>query len=407
MPDQFPQVHFNDGEGLDEEDLNRAQSLLDGKISQHSLRAGSIGNIHGWGHSLGYAMSGQDPRPTGLDSNALYTPDPSSFVMATLEVSAGGLFSVGWGPQLIVKKAVSAPGTPPTGFAEGGFGGVLAYMLDDDEIGHSAVAAPAANPRWDSIGVILGHATGASESRDQEDAGTRALTTTTPDKDAQRTAASALVSGAESATPTYPAHAAGYSRWMTVLREVGETSLNPDNVRLHAFPMRLKVETVIGADGWFSGTTFEKNGARNGGIQHAAGGVGEIYFHSKQMHAGCRLVGIGISTLNFTNDVDVKIVRMQEIAGVTTPTDILSLGGGSPLGTSIDGFAFAGLPELDDANGNDLPIWGNGRTYGPLLPDGTTPVQARPRDRLAIEISHASDFTATDVINYVQFFYLE
>ena len=407
MADHTPQVHFNDGEGLDEEDLNRAQSLLDAKISQYSLRVGGIGNIHGWGNSAGYSMSGQDPRPLGLDANAVYTPDPSSFVYSDISVSGAGLFRIDFGPQVMVQKTgVSTPGTAPTGFG-GAFGAILAYTLDDDELAHSAVASPALNPRWDSIGIQLGHAIGGAVARDFEDASTRALTSTTPDKDAQRTLSSELVSGAESATPSYPAQTAGFGRWMTILREVGETSLNQDNVRLHAFPMKMKVETVIGKDAWFGGATWLENAGRNGGIIHAAGGAGEAFFHSRRMHAGCRLVGIGISTVNFGNDIDVKLVRLEDVAGAISAVDILNLGGGSPIATTSGGYNFAGLADLDDAQNNDLPIWGNGRTYGPLFPDSVAPVNGRPFDRLAIEVSHATDFTVSDVINYVQFFYLE
>lgn len=412
--DPLPQVNYNDGEGIDEDDFNRAQSLSDAKLYERSSRIGSLAAVHSMGFTTGRGgdMSQQHPRPESiLDASAIYTPDPRTFVNSTFEITGAGNLAIDFGPQLFLQRSsASTPGTAPQGFDESSLGAVLAFVSDvSDEISYALKARPTTNPRFDSINIRLGHDAGNAVSRDFEDSSTRALSSTSPSKDQLRIRQHEYQEGAESATPVYPSPTSGYGRFITVKRETGETSLNQDNVGYHAFPMKLKVETIYGHQGW-APTGFQENNARVGAIEKNGAGGGSVVFQSRQMHEGCRLVGIGISTQNFGFNLDEVMIQRTEgsAAGVISQIDILNVGGGSPLSTSVDGFAFVGLPELDDADGNDTPIWGNGRSYGPLFSDkAQNPAEGMMADGLALTLLDIADWAGGELINYVQFYYLE
>lgn len=408
MADNLPQVHFNDGEGVDEEDFNRVQSLLGQKVSQRATRLGTLGNVFGMGHTTGRGGDFSQSELRSVSASRLLTPDPATHIYTDFTVSAGGDFSVAYGPQLLIQgTSASTPGTEPTGFP-GLNGTPVSYALDDDEIAFTAKARPAVNPRFDSINVRLGFQVTATESRDHEDAGTRALTTTTPNKDQAGLLEQEYQQGAESATPVYPTPTAGYARLMTIKRLVAESALVQDNVYLHSFPMKLKVETIPGFQGW-APTGFQQNNIRVGAIEKNGAGGGSVVFQSRQMHEGCRLVGIGVSFQNMGLDIeDIMIQRIESTAsGVLSQVDILNLGDGGPISSTSEGYSFAGLPEFDDVDGNDLPIWGNGHPYGPLFSDkAQNPAEGIIVDHLALTISDLA-WAGGELINFVQFFYLE
>ncbi len=412
MADNIPQVHFNDGEGIDEDDFNRAQSLLDHKIHTRTTRYGSLCNVLGMGYVTGRGgdMTQYDPKFIG-DTSALqiYTPDPRSFIYNEISVNGSGDFRIDYGPQLVMQanKVATTPGTPPEGFSTRS---PLAYMMDDDELAFAGIARPSVNPRFDSVNLRLGHSVGNAVSRDFEDSSTRALSSTTPDKDQQRLLQQEYLQGSESASPVYPSPTSGYGRFITILRETGETSLDQDNVSLHAFPMKLKVETVYGVHAWFP-TGFQQNATHVGAIEKNGAGGGDVVFMSSNMHEGSRLVGIGISMESFSIDIDnIYIQRMQgSSAGAVSRVNLLQLSANSTgdISTSGNGLTFIGLPELVDTDGNEIPTWGNGRTYGPLFSDkAQNPAQQMGEDRLCLSIQDAA-WSGGESINYVQFYYLE
>ena len=410
MADTIPKVNFNDGEGLDEADLNRVQGLLDAKIMQRSANIGNLGGALNMGNSTGGGAFSAGGAELGqhdarsLPATKIFTPAPLGFISSDISVSGLGVLNVGLGPWLFMQgSGASTPGTAPDGFK-----GLLSYLPDDDEIGLSS-ARPTVNNRWDAFGARLGHAApSATESRDFEDAATRALTTTTPAKDQTTSFEVEVIQGTEAATPVIPAQSAGYATYAAVKRATGETSLDPDDFRLFTYPMNLKVETVMGSDGWFATTSFDKNSARPGSIQKNGAGAADLYMFSRNMHAGHRLVGVGICTQNTTRDIDVVIQRAEyDATGTLTLVDLLNVGAGNPLGTTNEGFNFAGLDDFVDADGNELPIWGNGRTYGPLLGDhGAAAVDGLVSDALAIKFADAA-WVGAENIAYVKFYYLE
>ena len=411
MPDHLSHVLFNDGEGLDEADLNKAQNILDAKISERGFRVGGLAGVFDLDNDVTgnpNGDAGSDARAVGLSPTRIIIPDPFSFILGSFSVSAGGALSFSTGNMLIIQRAGAVAGTAPDGLGNS-FGDILSYVPDDDELGESANARPTVNSRWDSFDVAISHTEGGAASRDFEDASTRALSTTTPNKDMERTMLTEYNSGAESATPSYPAVTAGYGRYLTVLRETAESSLTEDNVRLHAFPGKLCIEKMMGDDAWTSvPADFVPNAARVGALYRSGGAVGgTVYYIPKQVHEGARLVGVGVSFLNFTNDLaTVDLVRLTEAAGIISTDSLLGL---TPeFSTTSNGYSFAGLDEFVDAQGNELPIWGNGRGHGPLFSDKEgVPVSGKNVDRIALRISDAADWTIGDIINYVEFYYLE
>jgi len=409
MPDHLPQVNFSDGEGVEEDDFNRLQSLLDAKTLERAFRVGGLAGTF----LLDGASSGNpngplsDARPIGLSASRIITPDPLTFTLNDFSISGAGELTIDTGNFLLVQRAGAAAGTAPSGFAES-FGGLLSYVPDDGEVVEAGNARPSTNPRWDSLDLALSHSQGGSESRDHEDAATRALTTVAQDKDQERTLLIEYNEGTEAATPTYPALTSGYGRYITVLRGTAETSLTQNNVRLHAFPGKLKIERVHGHNAWHDSTTnYGHNASRFGSLTRIAtgGGGGTVIFAPNNIHEGCRLVGVGASFLNFSNDLDVDLVRLSEAAGVISVDSIFTL---TSIDTSTPGYQFEGLADFEDAAGLEQPIWGNGRTYGPLFSNKeASPVSGVNVDRLALRINDASDWVSGDVMNYVEFYYLE
>ncbi len=412
MADGITRTHFNDGEGLDEADLNRLQSLLDAKNMQRAANIGRMGAAEDMGHFTGSgpltnggAELAQNS-PASISASLIYTPSPLGFVNSTFDISGAGNLGFDFGPlQVMQGSGGSTPGTPADGYVSG----MLSYIMEDEEIS-LFVARPSVNPRYDSINLRLGHAAPNNpDARDFEDAGTRALTTTNPNKDQATSMESELVQGTEAASPVFPAPTAGFARFITIFRETGETSLDPDNVRWHSLPMNLKTEIVIGDEGWFS-AGWAKPVTRPGSIEKSGAGSATIQFFPRTMSAGSRLVGVGICFQNTGIDVDdIKLQRMEyDVDGNQTQVDLVNLGAGGPLSSSEEGFNFAGLPEFDDADGNDLPIWGNGRTYGPLL---GTHADAGDAKGLADStlILHVADtaWAGGENILYVKFYYLE
>jgi len=411
MSDHLSHVLFNDGEGLDEADLNKSQNILDAKISERGFRVGGLAGAFDLDNDVTgnpNGDAGSDARAIGLSPTRIIIPDPFCFTLNNFSVSAGGALSFDTGNMLIIQRAGVAAGTAPDGLGNS-FGDILSYVPDDSELAESANARPTVNSRWDSFNLAISHTSGGPTSRDFEDASTRALSTTTPNKDMERTMLSEYNSGAESATPSYPAVTAGYGRYLTVLRETAESSLNEDNVRLHAFPGELRIEKMSGDDAWTtSPADFVANAARVGSLYRSGSGVGgTVYFIPRQLNEGSRLVGFGMSCLNFSNDLaGIDIVRLAEVAGVINVEDILDIS--AEFSTSTNGYSFMGLDELVDAQGNELPVWGNGRTYGPLFSDKAgAPVSGKNVDRVAVRITDAANWTVGDIINYVEFYYLE
>lgn len=408
MADFYPKVRFNDGEGIDEADFNELQHLLERQIHERAIpmpaelaaatqmaRASAQGGNPHSDISGGQVLSG-----AALDAAYSYLPaslaGPDKSV-GHIAIDGSGDLDIRWGLQSLAQlKNGSMSGTEPTSASD-----AMVYTLDDEEFTHLTIARPTTNPRYDSLGFRMGWGTGDNQSRDSEDAATRALSTAMVDKDDLITIASEVIQGTEAAFPTLPAHTAGYVRLMAIRRETGETSLDEDNVEYYGMPMRLAVETVNGSEiGYTTGANWDTD--LYGHLQRAAiGGVDTIFAMPRRMHAGCRLVGFLINTQGMASDHDLDIGYVAYSAtGVPSFTSLQAIGGGSPLSLSGDGSSFIGLDEFS------FPYWGNGRTYGPLFSTmDVNPAENLPDTRLAINISPNTAWAAGEYINFVKFFF--
>lgn len=271
-------------------------------------------------------------------------------------------------------------------------------------------AAPAANPRWDSFEFELVDSYGETESRDLEDAGTRALSTGTPNKRILTSLTSlAWVSGAEAALPDFPALTASTrGRLLSIKRIVGEGgTVLRDAFALHVYPMRLAVEDVHASDIAFNDTYW--NPAGFGSLQRIdASSSGNLHFVPKRMHAGCRLLAVGVCW-SVGNEPSVSLGRLTYEAGAIDAAEIANLGSGGVLDQAA-GLKYAGEADwtahasIAAGTACGYPIWGNGRTYGPLFKDqAAAPLQV---SKLYVGVSGAlSAWDVGDRVDFVRFVY--
>lgn len=406
--DLIPQVHFNDGEVIEKNDINRLQSLLFRKIIERSGRLGGLGGSQSFGHQTGgngpFAPGGAEMGQRGstfntLSSFSIYTPDPLGFILEDFTINSNGFMNFSYGDQIVMQRSSGdTPGTPPQDFGE-----VLSVAIAGGEVVFNNIPNPLVKARIDSIGFRLGHAQSNIEAREIMDA-TGNPTTTNVNKNQDIVVESELIQGVEANSPVVSNHTAGFNRFISVRRNVGVSSLQSMNVQLHSFPMQLKTETVWGRDMGLKGS-WVPGGQTNMGIRKQGDGRGSVLAISRNMNEGCRLVGIGLGIGRpLGEDVDVRIISYElQDSGNSQMHIFEDIGSGNPLCTSCGGFMFAGIPDFA------APYWGNGSTYGPILGrlSKSKKAQALSLGQIGISMGHSVDWTDGNTIHFVRFYYLE
>jgi hypothetical protein len=185
----FKTLLFNEGEGLSHDDLNNAQRFLQASAWDALLR-----------------------QRLRQSENSLTTAQCYSLgVGANIVASITALRSTN-DPGVIAQLTAS---TAPTGNDPM----VLVYYLADGELQTDHVAAHATLERWDIVCVKLSQVDGDPETRDFEDAATRAVTSM-PSTNKRRnvTLTKQVVQGTNAAvgTAVEPAVPAGFVKWAAV-----------------------------------------------------------------------------------------------------------------------------------------------------------------------------------------------
>lgn len=273
-----------------------------------------------------------------------------------------------------------------------------------------SASLPAVNPRWDTLELNISTADGASESRDFEDASSRTLSTTTPNKRIDTTYTAAWKVGSEAALPDFPALTSGRRRLISLKRQLGEGgTVNKADFALHVYPMRVAIEDVYGHEA-FIGTAGRWTTNTAGGLLRASASTGDyVVFRSRKMHPGCRLLAVGVSSSLWTGTEFVSKLRRATynssgVLGTVTFVD---------FDTDIQPNGLHYMGERDwTVNGGlaagtqcAFPIWGNGYPYGPLFSsdDAIASPVASSHLELAITVDSAPD--VDEVLNFVRFIY--
>lgn len=339
MPDIFKEVLFNGGEGIEPNDFNIAQRyaralLLDGVIGR-LMRSSDVGT------SLVTNLCwvfGNDGAPYDGAGNR-----ESSHI-------GGILFQRVDGATL-----------------DGDDSKILAYCATGDEyaVVHDTATA---NPRWDLISVQLEQVdddVADEESRDFEDATTRALTTATNIVKKRKVVANFTVTkGTESATPAVPATPAGHVRIAAYRISPAMTTFDPTtDVRDFRMPFGSGFDEVMAGAAVIS---HENDWTRH--IDYVTNAIGAYITFPCPSPGGSR-----------------RLTRMQAISHYeagTTPTVTgvrWHIGNGNPtdaVDAAVAMIVLTGLRTTADptdhefrsydflASSPDLPVWTNGYPAG-------------------------------------------
>jgi hypothetical protein len=199
---------------------------------------------------------------------------------------------------------------------------------------------------------------------------------------------------------------------MSIRRIVGEPgTLLRSNFHFHGYPTRLGVETVYGKDCSFATASWLPN-ANGSLVRQTSATGGNVIAQSRRMHAGCRLLAVGLCS-SMTTEPFAYIGRQSiSTAGVVTTADIAQVGNGSYL-VNGGGLEFCGEQDwslaaaLASGANSPYPIWGNGQSYGPMFAadDAVNGPIANDRVILRLVDSGSAWDASTDIIHFVQFIY--
>lgn len=405
--DPHAKVLFNDGEGLQHADLN----LLQMKLEARQLEVGGFDGSGGIGLAIGQGDSVEGVHASspnlGEFATANWVPFGST-PLARINPARTALNIAGG--CCIQDVAGGTPGTPPTGAST-----TLAYRgLDTRNMVTDLTgdAAPGSgNPRWDAWGIRLGYEQEEATARDFKDGSTDALTSTTPDKEERITAETEFVVGSQAAAYEVPTMTSGFRPIVTKRRAVGESSpYTANDFYYHAYPTRLGIEDVFGQEMTTSGVGEadwfkEAQAAGEPYLVKNAAGAGYVIAWPRTLHAGCRLIGVGVCMSESGEDTNI-LIRRDTFSGTTglwSSATIGDIGNGGPLGGD-DGFSVAG--EADWSGSDILPIWGNGTTYGPMYqPESAGPI-GQDVTRLSVRLEENTSWADATKIHFVRFYYL-
>lgn len=330
-------VLFNAGEGLSETDLNNAQRFL-----LFMLGDGAFGCA-----APQLAITDQP----GMSTAHLYAFGNSG---APYE-DGSGTRTPNFLRGLIAQRIV---GTAPDGTDSQ----VLFYFLDADE---ASVARPAVvtNPRWDVVSVAMTRVNADSQSRDFEDASTRALTTSSFSKQRRTVCTITWTTGAESVTPVEPSIPVGDVKLAAFQIRPAVTAFDPTQ-DIRDYRMPIGASRIYNVDGWRY--PRDETGAAEWADTAFSGVTGNVATGATTQ-ATCLLPVMGgshrILAVGFTSEdgaggtLAVTLSRVNDLSpthtSIRTLTSLLDAGGGG-----------ASYGEFDILTNHGAPLWSNGYSAG-------------------------------------------
>lgn len=365
MPnDLYKKVNFSDGEGLVHTDLNNAQrffgasvydqllSKLTGHTLQDFFEYVQVNTHTKWAYAL--SVGGALPQQ-GTANNKL-------------KIGAGTLF----------QKIGNSDGNAET-FLPYTFDGTLEFTIANGD---------ATNPRVDMIQMKLELEDGDSQSRDFEDATTRIVTTTTPNKQRRVLGTFSVKQGTPAASPQYPTPDAGYVPICCVVVGANYTGaaafLTRDSAGANAvihdlrMPLSIQSQSVFPRDCQYDPTTWAPATAPD--IQIRAGSTTTNYLQVPLRTRKCRILGLRINLFqggaafpanaflgtysSAGNAMGVKAMNLASVvnpgSGTANSTFLNFIGGSAPA-------AFSAGPTVQGTATYDIPVWGDGsRCYSSI-----------------------------------------
>ena len=424
----FNLLRFNDGEGIYDTDFNDLSQRLNARNLGLDFWAGrALGRArrpadfrHGF--NFGTSLHSDGTQGGALQQATTYVPFPYDGILrpqnAATAVDLGALFV----ENGVLAYAVngSQQGTRPD------HSGQIASIVlgdEDHDLGGDIIsnAAPGAGgPRWDTLGVRVNYETTANQPRDFKDAVTGALTSQAFDKLEKLYTDYQYLVGPQD--PDYQPGALdpGFAPLVTIRRPQGEgpSPLDPDNFYYHAYPMRLGIEDIPGYEMQPRNSgLWGPDVVHHGSIAKLVNGPGTILAIPRRLHAGCRVIGVGVIGSGWNCDARIEVGRFQYAAGGGTPSfvpqvDLSASTGVGPISGSQSGWLSAGEVDWSGGAQYPLPLWGNGTTRGPLFETHAQSytITPSPFDKLAVRISEeqagVAEWVGGDQIFLIRIFYL-
>jgi hypothetical protein len=325
------EVLFSDGEQLEPSDLNNVQRFL------YSLIGDGI---------VGCAAPQLDlSEPAGMLITHLYAVGVSGAPHENGTGTRTPNFLAGLVAQRISAAAV-----------DGDDSQVLFYYLVADE---PSVARPAAtvNPRWDVVSILLARANGDSQSRDFQDASTRALSTSAFNKQRAVSATITWTTGTEAASPVEPAIPAGHVKLAAFRVVPAVTLFDPTtDIRDYRMPIGGRSEYSVIGTSWAYGSLWTPN--TNGALVSPSG-IGTSTDAScpcPRASSGARLLSVGYGGGRGANFDAATVLVVSRVADASSAqTDLLDVSAILPAAPSTSAFTSMDMT---------TPIWGNGFEAG-------------------------------------------
>jgi len=367
---------FNDGEGLDVNDLNSLQrflrsGFLDG-IVRHLGRT-SDGQFGGIGDT--YSPNGAFP---GLNVFGHHCAPLASATALRVDPRAGIL--------------MQSTGTP-----DGNDPKTLLYSATAAELQTLHTAGDGSNPRYDLVSVQLSHGNGDPESRDFEDGTTRVKSSTTPNKRRNVTLTKTLTVGTPAGSPTIPSTPANHVPLYAVLVPTSHSGVHLNtNIIDYRLPLGSYTVDVFAKDAYnrnaYSGSWNNTTGVAYGVTEAAASGakLWLVPHMLKSVHS--RLSAVSVVGSENSAASTYLLRRMFPLQGAGT--SLLDMSGTDGLANSLRHSVVSGSTEAPnfDLLGLGHVVWANGYTspegnqYGAPAVNGTS--------RIALEIESGANLDA-------------
>ncbi len=367
--DIFKQVLFNDGEGLAFGDLHDVQRFQNARIADQFFRA------HAGIQFIGSLASTADRQD--YEQDYVIDSTQAEEQCFALRGGAGYVHGIPSAKGGVALEVYTRRGTilQRVATADGASSGFLAFEVPTTLPGSPLTtlgAGDAVNPRIDAIDVQLQVVEGDSETRDFEDAVTRALTTASTDKTRRVDATFTVTAGTPAPSPSPPAVPANHVRFALVdVPALFNSQFDHTNFRDMRFPLGVRTLRVM------SNNMLRQDLGQQwtiGGSQQVISSPGVnadlVRVFPPVGGAAMRLLGVGLFSFNFSALIVERLMRytIAKATGVASTTSlhtVTSLTDDGWKQTTPGGGSAATLPL-------NTPIWMNGWEAGPARMLGQT-----------------------------------
>lgn len=335
----FSRVLFTTGEGVDERDFNILQQKLMARTAD-VFGLGGIAAAIGDAGDLDTVINLEGPSLLGLfigyEQTVVFTPQPwNGFWFA----GTANQLQFCPGPLLYFLDEPGPIGTDPTSEVGASNDARVLYSYPQFAPLTTAVG-DATNPRFDLVEIKMEFDDGLSQSRDFEDAITRAKTTTSTDKFRFVKITYQIKAGTPAANPVYPTCTAGFLPMCAVYIPATHNAVHdPSNIRDMRYPLGIRAYDVQPSQFYYPGATpwTKIDGATNLEAYAASpdgGDEADLFIPCPIGTASARVVGLGLYG-RAGGAPAVDLVRVEHnLPSTPTVTVLCSIDPGSILDTA-------------------------------------------------------------------------